>query len=116
MIYNNLRVDGRFITVISHVENCTNLNPKYGCVSSISEPLQEGTPITLTFTVEGQKLSFDNYYLGKATYNWAFKQVGFKEIYWHDVEVSPAGIEEFGQEFWQDILEYPATCFIECIK
>lgn len=118
-IYANLKTGGRFITINGNLDMPPELYPKwqkYGITKSISGPLQEGSPITLTFNVEGQQLSFDNYYLSKATYEWAFQQAGFKEVHWHKPMVSPKGIQKFGQAFWQDALDYPMNWFIECVK
>ncbi|MEN8214813.1 MAG: methyltransferase domain-containing protein [Pseudomonadota bacterium] len=118
-IYVNLKTGGRFLTINGNLDMPPEIYPKwqkYGFTKSISGPLEEGTPITLTFTAEGKQFSFDNYYLSKATYEWALQKAGFKEVYWHQPQVSPEGIEKFGQEFWQDALDYPFNWFIECVK
>ena len=118
-IYANLKPGSRFVTINNNLEQSPEsyaICEKYGCTKSVSEPLQEGSPITLTFFVDGDKFSFDNYYLSKATYEWAFRTVGFKEIRWHKPIVSPEGVREFGQEFWQDFLDYAPIVGIECLK
>ena len=118
-IYINLKEGGRFVSINNNVEQPPESYPiceKYGHKKSISSPLREGTPITLTFSVDGKKFSFDNYYLSQATYEWSFRTVGFKEIRWHKPIVSPKGIQEFGQEFWQDFLDYLPMIGIECLK
>ncbi len=121
IIYANLKPGGRFVSINNNVEQPPEsyaICEKYGHTKSISKPLQEGTPITLTFTIpdQGQKFSFDNYYLSQETYEWAFRTVGFKEIRWHQPIVSPEGVREFGQEFWQDFLDYQPMIAIECLK
>ena len=75
-IYSNLKPGGRFVSVNDNSEQPPEsylTSEKYGFVKIISEPLQEGTPITYTFTIpgEGKTFCFDNYYLSKATYEWA---------------------------------------------
>ena len=118
-IYANLKPGGRFVSINDNVEQLPESYPickKYGFTKSISEPLQEGTPITLTFSVDGQKFSLIDYYLSKATYEWAFRSVGFKEIRWQKPIVSPEGVKKFGQEFWQDFLDYAPMVGIECLK
>ena len=120
-IYINLKLGGRFLTINDNLEQPPESYPKcekYNFTKSISEPLQEGTPITLTFTIPGQgkKFSFDNYYLSKATYEWAFRTAGFREIRWHQPIVSPEGIQKFSKEFWQDFLKYAPMIGIECPK
>lgn len=71
---------------------------------------------TFTISDSDQKFSFDNYYLSTATYEWAFQSAGFKEVSWHKPIVSPQGVEEFGQEFWQDFLNCVPIIGIECLK
>lgn len=120
-IYANLKEGSRFVSINGNLEQLPEYYPKwekYGFTKSIVGFLEEGKPITLTFTVpnEDQKISFDNYYLNKATYEWAFHQVGFQEVSWQPLRVSPQGIQEFGQEYWQDLLDYPSLIGIECLK
>ena len=45
-------------------------------------------------------LSFDNYYLSKETYEWAFQTAGFEEIHLHQPIVFSEGIKEFDLEFF----------------
>ena len=120
-IFSNLKPGGRFVSINNNLEQPPESYPickKYGFIKSISQPLAEGTPITLTITIpgQGQKFSFDNYYLNRSTYEWAFRSVGFKEIRWYSPLVSPEGVQEFGQEFWQDFLDYQPMVGIECLK
>ena len=121
-IYANLKPNGRFVTVNGNVELPPEVYPKHRKYSvtpfnkSISGPLQEGTPITMTFDIDGDQFSFDIYCLSKATYNWAFQEAGFREIHWHKETISPQSIEQFGEEFWRDALDYPMNVYIECVK
>ncbi len=121
IIYANLKPGSRFVTINDNVQQSPEsyaICEKYGYTKSISEALKEGTPITLTFRIPGDNktFSFDNYYLSKTTYEWAFRTAGFKEIRWHKPIVSPEGVREFGQEFWQDFLDYAPIVGIECLK
>ncbi|MDJ0571161.1 MAG: methyltransferase domain-containing protein [Pleurocapsa sp. MO_192.B19] len=115
----NLKPSGRFVAINDNVAQSPESYPlceKYGLTKSISESLAEGVPITITFSVDGQKFSLYNYYLSRATYEWAFRTAGFKEIRWHQPIVSPEGVQEFGQEFWQDFLDCAPIVGIECLK
>ena len=118
-IYLNLKPNGRFVGINDNVEQAPESYPictKYGLTKSISEPLAEGVPITLTFSVNGQKFTLYDYYLSRDSYEWAFRTAGFKEIHWQSPIVSPEGVQEFGQEFWQDFLDYQPMVGIECRK
>lgn len=118
-IFINLKPGGRFVTLNNNSEQPPSsylTTEKYGFIKSISQPLQAGTPIKYTFSVDGHKFSFDNYYLSQDTYQKVFEAVGFKDIRWQKPLVSPEGIEEFGEEFWQDCLNYAPLIGIECFK
>lgn len=120
-IFTNLKKGGRFVTINNNDSQPPTsylITEKYGFIKSIDSPLAEGTPIKYTYKISetDQKFSFDNYYLSTATYEWAFRSVGFKEIHWQKPIVSPQGVEEFGQEFWQDFLDCVPIIGIECLK
>lgn len=117
----NLKPGGQFISLNNNLDLLPEFYhkcEKYGLAKSCPGALQEGTPLTLTLTVgdDGEKVSFDNYYLSKATYEWALRSVGFKDIQWHNLTVSPEGVQKFSQEFWQDALDYPYIVGITCKK
>nr|VFK55791.1 MAG: Ubiquinone/menaquinone biosynthesis C-methylase UbiE [Candidatus Kentron sp. TUN] len=116
----NLKAGGRFVTLNNNNNQSPDFCPKlvkYGYTISIPSPLMEGAPITITQKMEGQaEVSFDNYYLSNATYESVFREVGFKEILWHPIRISPEGIRKFGQEYWEDFLESPTFACIECVK
>ncbi|MFQ4142625.1 class I SAM-dependent methyltransferase [Chlorogloeopsis sp. ULAP02] len=117
-IFANLKPGGRFVTINNNGEQPPAsylLTEKYGFIKSIGELLQEGTPIKYTIYADEQKFSFDNYYLSIATHEWALRSAGFTEVRWQKPKVSPQGIEEFGQEFWQDFLECVPIIAIECL-
>lgn len=118
-IFANLKPGGRFVCLNNNSEQLPESylkTEKYGFIKTISRHFQEGTPIKFIMSADGQKFSFDNYYLSKATHEWAFNTVGFKEIRWHLPMVSLEGVREFGQEFWQDFLDYAPMIGIECLK
>lgn len=115
----NLKSGGRFVTFNNNASQPPTsylTTEKYGFIKSIDSPLMEGTPIRYTMSLSEQKINFDNYYLSTATYEWAFQSVGFKEVRWQTPIVSPDGVEEFGQEFWQNFLDCVPIIGIECFK
>jgi ubiquinone/menaquinone biosynthesis C-methylase UbiE len=117
-IFANLKPGGRFVTINSNPSQAPVSylkTEKYGFIKSIDSPLIEGTPIKYTF-INNHKFTFDNYYLSIPTHEWAFQSVGFKEVRWQLPIVSPDGIKEFGQEFWQDFLDSVPIIGIECFK
>jgi len=125
-IYANLEPGGRFITINGNFDKA-EISPevsqklqKYSVPNRPLGPFDEGDTITITSPVilesTGQKFTVDIYYFTKATYMWAFQKAGFEEVHWREPTISPEGIQEFGQDFWQDALDYPFYWFIECVK
>ncbi|MEH2356575.1 class I SAM-dependent methyltransferase [Nostoc sp.] len=117
----HLKPGGRFVSLNNNLELLPEFydkHQKYGIVRKCAQSLKEGTPITLTLSIpdDGESINIDNYYLSKATYEWALMSAGFKEIHWHHPIVSPKGIEKFGSEFWQDYIDYPDMIGITCLK
>jgi SAM-dependent methyltransferase len=120
-IYDNLKPGGRFVALNNNV----GLSPesykrieKYGYYrdTHISN-FQDGMAIpSLAFDVNGEQIVIDDYYLSQETYEWAFKEVGFKTVNWYKPMISPEGIEKFGQNYWQDLLDNPPMRLIECQK
>lgn len=113
----NLNSGGRFVSINNNPDQPPESFPiceKYGFTKSLSGPLKEGAAITYEFFRSGQKFQFDNYYLSTETHDWAFKQAGLTHIRWHKTEVSPDGLNIFGQEFWQDFIDYQPIVGIEC--
>jgi ubiquinone/menaquinone biosynthesis C-methylase UbiE len=119
----NLKPGGRFVSINNNPELPAEFyaqpkSEKYGVVTSINAPLQEGSSINLKLKIPGtsDQVSIDIYYFSRATYEWAFQSVGFKEIRWHQPIVSPEGVQEFGLEFWQDFIDYPSIVCIQCLN
>ncbi|MBO3464068.1 methyltransferase domain-containing protein [Aetokthonos hydrillicola Thurmond2011] len=118
-IFINLQPGGRFVTINDNIllrPEFYSKSAKYGMNKSISGELQEGTPITYTMSINGSTFSFLNYYLSQETYESVFREVGFKQVRWQKLIVSPEVVEEFDQEFWQDLRDYPASIGIECVN
>lgn len=120
-IYDNLKPGGRFVALNNNVdlppESYKRLEKyKYHRNKALSS-FEEGMAIpSLAFEVNGEQIVIDDYYLSQETYEWAFKDVGFKTVNWYKPMISPEGIEKWGQEYWQDLLDNPPMRLIECQK
>ena len=115
----NLKSGGRFVGINNNPDQPPESFPiceKYGFTKSISGPLKEGAAITYEFFRSGQKFHFDNFYLSRNTHKWAAQHAGLNTIQWHKIEVSPEGLKIFGQEFWQDFIDYEPIVGIECLN
>jgi ubiquinone/menaquinone biosynthesis C-methylase UbiE len=124
VIYNNLKQGGRLVSMNNHpnlLPNSDSIFEKYGLTKNVSSPLKDGNQITITMTVENEngereKVTFTSYYFTKKTIEWGLKNAGFRKISWYAPQISPAGIQKFGQSFWQDFLTNPSVIYAECFK
>lgn len=113
----NLKPGGRFISINNNPNQPPESFPiceKYGFTKSIAGPLKEGDAITYEFFRSGQKFRFDNYYLSVQTHERVAKRAGLGQIRWRKMEVSPDGIRIYGQQFWQDFIDYAPIIGMEC--
>lgn len=111
-IFANLKSGGCFVGMNNNPEQLPSSYPlslKYGFTKSISQPLEEGKNITIIFINPDtkKKICVEDYYLSQVTYEWAFQTAGLKKIQYLSPMVSMEGIEKFGQEFWQDLFDFP---------
>lgn len=114
-----VRPGGRFVTV-----NCSPLLDfhtapsfrKYGFETTIAPGPLAGAPITWTFHLDSGPFSIENYFLDRDAHETALRSAGFREVRWHAARLSPAGAEQFGQEFWHDFLTASPIALIECVR
>jgi toxoflavin synthase len=114
-----LKPGGRFVTANSNPgANYPELPSfrKYGFEIRTGNELIEGTPITWVFHLEGKCIEVENYHLGVATHEEAFRAAGFREIRWHRPQLSPLGEAAQGRDYWSELLTDPPIIFIECLK
>ena len=118
VIANHLNPNGRFITINSSPNyrgNKENLM-KYG-FSRESENYLEGADILFRFyQADGNFIEVINYHLESLTHNIAFKKAGLLNVQWHDLELSPEGKEEDGEEYWKSILSDQPIIGFSCNK
>lgn len=109
VIAANLRPGGRFIAMNNNPEQTAETFEqvrRYGFTKRVQQPsLQEGSPITIIIVVEGREIQFENYYLSFSAHERALRSVGFKEVRWQPLLLSPEGAKANGAAFWRDFLD-----------
>jgi hypothetical protein len=63
-----------------------------------------------------ESFAITNYHLSIETHERAFKASGFKQVTWHDPELSPDITGDAERQYWSDFIEHPPIIFIECVK
>jgi toxoflavin synthase len=90
----------------------------YGFVKSLAagDDLREGAPLIYTIFLDHGSFDITNYYLSRATHEWAFRSAGFTEVRWHRPRLSAEGAAAYGSSYWASFLEHPPVIFLECVK
>jgi ubiquinone/menaquinone biosynthesis C-methylase UbiE len=116
-IARHLQPGGRFVTVNNNPEYTgqTDTMLKYGFERHTNERY-EGAPVIWQFFLDENIFAITNYYLSIAAHERALRAAGLQHIIWHTPQVSPLGIDEFGQAYWRPFLEHPPVIFLECAK
>ena len=78
-------------------------------------PVLHRQPIGVTVHLE-TPIEVDNYLWDATVYQKSSSQIGLRELHWHPLEISPQGMEEYGQEFWHEYLENSLICGLSCTK
>jgi len=118
-VARHLRPGGRFVTINNNPAQPPeyfSICRKYGYTKRLAGPLAEGTPIIYRFIQGDESFEITNYHLSVATHEWAFEMAGLRDVRWHLPEVTRAGAEAFGKDYWADFLAHPPIVFIECRK
>jgi 2-polyprenyl-3-methyl-5-hydroxy-6-metoxy-1,4-benzoquinol methylase len=115
----NLKPGGRFVTVGLNPEQppeTYRLVDKYGFRIVNPPPVKEGDLLNAIAVVDGEEIIFDDYYFTLATYNEGLAAAGFSQVTWHEPQISPEGIAQFGHSFWQDFIDSRVSIYLECVK
>lgn len=115
-----LKRKGRVVAMNNNPLNPLTENQKYSAVSRLvnpSEGLKEGSPIKITIYDKGKEaISFTTYHWSRSTYERAMKKAGFKDVKFHDMQVTEEGIKQFGKDFWKDGYTNPYLVVLEATK
>jgi SAM-dependent methyltransferase len=115
-VVRHLAPEGRLVAVISRGDQPVSAYPKltkYGFSKSTPGALVEGAPITVTFHVDSGDFSVVNACLYRSTMARGLTAAGLRQQTWQQPLVSPAGVAQFGEDYWKDFLEEPALIFLE---
>jgi SAM-dependent methyltransferase len=111
----NLRPGGRLVAMNSNFGPGVPVDvSRYGWGPSESTPIEEGMAYRLTFLQGPDSFEIENYYYAHATYDDIFREAGFVSVLWHPPVVSPAGVQQYGRDYWQDFVELAPIIGIEC--
>ena len=111
----NLRPGGRLVAMNSNYGPGVPVDmSRYGWKPSDPKPIEEGMAYRLTCLQGPDSFEIQNYYYSHATYEEVFGEAGFVSVRWHPPAVSPACVQQYGQDYWQDFLDQAPIIGIEC--
>lgn len=124
ILYGNLKPGGRLVSMNDNPDLMPDSETgffKYGKTKRITPPMVDGAKLTVTWIVPNEQgkeehLAFDCKYYTKDTLEWSLTEAGFVDIRMHRPEVSPEGLEKYGEAYWELFLTNPLLVFFECWK
>ena len=118
-IYKNLKPGGRLVALVRNPD-LTNqdlrMYEKYGVRMTADGELQDGTVVTVTVDTPDASLELRTRQWTQATFENVMAETKFHRVASQAIEVSPQGIREYGESFWEDYQANPRIAVFECWK
>jgi ubiquinone/menaquinone biosynthesis C-methylase UbiE len=106
VIEKHLKPGGKFVTINSNPDYSADKSilKKYGFTRENFGTEDGSETIYSLYLPDDGCIKITNYNLSRKLHQHAFEAVGFSDVIWSDIEVSPEGKKEFGEEYWDDII------------
>lgn len=107
VIAKHLKPGGKFVTINSNPDYTADKSVlrKYGFTRENFGTDDGSETIYSLYLPDDSHIKIINYNLSRKVHQKAFEAVGFSGVVWSDIEVSPDGKKEFGEEYWNDIIK-----------
>ncbi len=118
VIASHLKPGGRFITINSNPDYQATVEAMfpYGFTRE-NDSYSEGAEITWRFyQPDNSHIAVTNYHLAKSTHETALNQAGLSQVQWHEVGVSPEGVDEHDTDYWTAIINSQPIIGLSCFK
>lgn len=118
-IARHLKPGCRFVTVNnnpSHQPDDFASTRRYGFIKKAHGPLIDGTPVDYIIFLDDESFTITNYHLSVETHEAAFKSAGFRQVRWHNPELSTEIAQSPDRDDWSEFLNRPPVIFLECVK
>ncbi|MFC5907943.1 class I SAM-dependent methyltransferase [Streptacidiphilus monticola] len=116
-VHRNLVPDGQFFVLAQKPDyrfDCASLET-YGfrCEPTGTE-LGTGPQVRVTAFLEPQPISIVATAPRREVYEDCLRAAGFRDLEWVPLHVSEAGLREYGEAFWADLLTHPPLEMLRC--
>lgn len=111
-----LRPGGRLVAINENPAQAAVDDPaytQYGFNKHFEQPCSDGSRIEYMMVSGRQMIRFAVWYYSTEVYESALREAGFTDIVWHPLQLSPAGIEECGADYWQAYMANPPVVLLE---
>lgn len=116
-IHRNLVPGGEFFVLAQRPDyrfDCLSLE-KYGFrCEPTGEETEAGPRVRVTALLDPQPISIVSTVPRREVYEECLRAAGFSGVEWVPLQVSEAGVREFGEGFWADVLAHPPLVMLRC--
>ncbi|MET9834775.1 class I SAM-dependent methyltransferase [Streptomyces sp. NPDC006385] len=116
-IHQSLVPGGEFFVLAQKPDyrfDCPSLD-KYGFrCEPTGEEIETGPRVRVTALLDPQPITIVSTAPRREVYEECLRAAGFSGVEWVALKVSEAGIREFGEDFWADLLAHPPLEMLRC--
>ncbi|MEV3987421.1 class I SAM-dependent methyltransferase [Streptomyces sp. NPDC049837] len=116
-IHRSLVPGGEFFVLAQNPDyrfDCPSLD-KYGFLCEpTGEDTETGPRVRVTALLDPQPISIVTAAPRREVYEQSLRATGFSEVTWVPLQVSEAGVREFGEDFWADLFATPPLEMLRC--
>ncbi|MFJ9608729.1 class I SAM-dependent methyltransferase [Kitasatospora sp. NPDC101176] len=80
----------------------------------LDEEAETGPRVRVTALLEPQPISIVGTAPRREVFESSLRAAGFTELEWVPLQISEAGIREYGEDFWADLFAYPPLEMLRC--
>ncbi|NXY96641.1 class I SAM-dependent methyltransferase [Streptomyces sp. BR123] len=116
-IHRSLVPGGEFFVLAQKPDygfDCASLDAYGFLCEPTGAEIETGPQVRVTALLAPQPIGIVTTAPRREVYEECLRAAGFSAVEWVPLEVSEAGIREFGEDFWADLLAYPPLEMLRC--
>ncbi|MFC9387170.1 class I SAM-dependent methyltransferase [Streptomyces venezuelae] len=116
-IHRNLVPGGQFFLLAQKPDyafDCASLETYGFRCEPLPGDVETGTRVRITALVEPEPITIVSAAPRREVYEDCLRAAGFGDIEWVPLRVSEAGLREFGEDFWADLVAHPPLEMLRC--
>lgn len=113
-----LKSGGRLIATCANwdISPDSDYYTPYGFRVELPSPRRDGGLLTAHATMAGRPVSIEVYLWQASVYEKILKDSGFTDVRWHPWRISPKGIAEYGEAYWERFTDRPPMLLLEATR